>query len=133
MNLVFGVDLQHIDALFSAIIDEDRPLRKLELHCWIIRKLDPDILGRALNRLDEVTIHNAVNNDQMSAIIRILVDGESRLKRLRLLQQFAEDVETVDKDMIRRAKEKVGEFFTIWESLDSSDEELMENVDVTAN
>jgi len=115
---VFNVRLQHVQALFSAIIAEDKLLTKLKVSTCSTVKVDPVILGRALNRLEEVTIYRndaeTIRSDQISAIISILVDGETKLKVLRLLELRAADIEEVDQDLIRRAREKVGEFYTIF-------------------
>lgn len=55
-----------------------------------------------------------VSCEQLLAILRAVVEGASRLKRLRL--SFLDpmdivDVVDVDKDLIGRAREAVGEFF----------------------
>ena len=91
---------------------EDRTLRKLEVDTWLTCSLDPDILGRAINRLEEVTfVRYRVSKAQLVAILRLLVGGESRLKRHRM-HLDPEVVGGVDQDLIRRSIEKVGEFFS---------------------
>ena len=57
-----------------------------------------------------------VSCEQLLAILRAVVEGASRLKRLRL--SFLDpmdivDVVDVDKDLIGRAREAVGEFFIL--------------------
>ena len=114
----FNVGLQHVEALFSAIIAGDTPLTKLKVSTCSTVRVDPVILGRAVNRLEEVTIYRnsveTISSDQISAIISILVEEETKLKVLRLVEVRAADIEGVDQDLIRRAAEKVGEFYTIF-------------------
>ena len=114
----FNVGLQHVEALFSAIIAGDTPLTKLKVSTCSTVRVDPVILGRAVNRLEEVTIYRnsveTISSDQISAIISILVEEETKLKVLRLVEVRAADIEGVDQDLIRRAVEKVGEFYTIF-------------------
>ena len=52
-----------------------------------------------------------VSCKQLLAILRAVVEGASRLKRLRLSFLDPMDVVDVDKDLIGRAREAVGEFF----------------------
>ena len=114
----FNVGLQHVEALFSAIIAGDTPLTKLKVSTCSTVRVDPVILGRAVNRLEEVTIYRnsveTIRSDQISAIISILVEEKTKLKVLRLVEVRAADIEGVDQDLIRRAAEKVGEFYTIF-------------------
>ena len=114
----FNVGLQHVEALFSAIIAGDTPLTKLKVSTYSTVRVDPVILGRAVNRLEEVTIYRnsveTISSDQISAIISILVEEKTKLKVLRLVEVRAADIEGVDQDLIRRAVEKVGEFYTIF-------------------
>jgi hypothetical protein len=114
----FNVGLQHVEALFSAIIAGDTPLTKLKVSTYSTVRVDPVILGRAVNRLEEVTIYRnsgeTISSDQISAIISILVEEETKLKVLRLVEVRAADIEGVDQDLIRRAVERVGEFYTIF-------------------
>jgi hypothetical protein len=120
-NVTFGgfnVGLHHVEALFSVIIAEDKSLVKLKVSTSSTVSVDPVLLGRAVNRLEEVTIYRncveTIRSDQISAIISRLVDGETKLKVLRLLEVRAADIEVVDQDLIKRAREKVGEFYTIF-------------------
>ena len=114
----FNVGLQHVEALFSAIIAGDTPLTKLKVSTYSTVRVDPVILGRAVNRLEEVTIYRnsveTIRSDQISAIISILVEEKTKLTVLRLVEVRAADIEGVDQDLIRRAVEKVGEFYTIF-------------------
>ena len=114
----FNVGLQHVEALFSAIIAGDTPLTKLKVSTCSTVRVDPVILGRAVNRLEEVTIYRnsveTIRSDQISAIISILVEEKTKLTVLRLVEVRAADIEGVDQDLIRRAAEKVGEFYTIF-------------------
>jgi hypothetical protein len=80
----FNVHLHHVEALFSAIIAEDKPLTKLKVSTCSTGRVDPDILGIAVNSLEEVTIYKntpeTIRSYQISAIISRLVEGETKLK-----------------------------------------------------
>ena len=73
------------------------------------KEVSPDVLAKAID------MHICrVSCEQLLAILRAVVEGASRLKRLRL--SFLDpmdivDVVDVDKDLIGRAREAVGEFF----------------------
>jgi len=114
----FNIGIQHVEALLSAIIVEDKPLIKLKVSTLSTARIDPDILGRAVNKLEEVTIYklnnDSINSDKITAIISRLVEGETKLKVLKLLDLHTRDIEEVDQDLIRRAREKIGDFYTIY-------------------
>jgi len=104
------------EALFAIIAAEDRPIRKLTCESYYIDPMgdrDPDMLSKAFNRLEEVTIIGCHREDQMTAILRGLVEGESRLKRLMLKDVDARRIQNLDQNLVRRAKEKIGEFCTL--------------------
>ena len=63
--------------------------------------IDTEMIGRAINMLEHV--HGNFDSEQAAAILRNLVEGETRLKKLWL----SGDISGVDKDIIRRAGEKV--------------------------
>jgi len=120
-NVTFGgfnVGPQHVEALLLAISAEVRPLAKLKLSTSATVSVDPVILGRGVNRLEELTIYRncvlAIRSDQISAIISRLVEGETKLKVLRLVEVHAADMEEVDKYLVRRTTEKVGEFYSLF-------------------
>ena len=75
------------------------------------KEVSPDVLAKAID------MHICrVSCEQLLAILRAVVEGASRLKRLRL--SFLDpmdivDVVDVDKDLIGRAREAVGEFFIL--------------------
>jgi len=101
------------EALFEAITVEDRSLRTLAFqYTEMIYPIDPETVGRALNRLEELTIQDDGFRGQTriysSAIMRNLVEGESRLKILRLDPMY---LRNLDEDLVRRAREKLGAGF----------------------
>ena len=108
------INSQQTEALLAVITRSQRPLRKLELVSVAgFANIDPGIVGRAINRLEEVTIVN-VSVAQMTAILSILVNGESRLQKLRVVVGMGPaDVRglELDPDLVRRAKEKIGKFY----------------------
>ena len=76
------ITTKQIEALFSVVIVEDRSLNKLSLTVDPRPNIDPDMMGRALSRLEDVTIHWMESVEQINAIMRNLVKGESRLNSL---------------------------------------------------
>ena len=110
---------EQFEALYSIIAAEDRPIRKLTTIEYIDDEsaIDPDLLSRAYNRLEEVTTESCWfdwgSDEQVTAILRGLVEGESRLKRLKMNIFDPKDVQNLDQNLVRRAKEKIGEFYTI--------------------
>jgi len=117
VNLEGSFISRQLMALFKAIIAKDRPLKKLNVSASLAPIMDPDIMGSALNMLEEVTISYFVDGGHqrraITSILRKLVDGESRLKRLMLAKIYDSDfIDGLDQDLVRRAKRKVGEFHT---------------------
>ena len=104
---LFGVDYttshQHMKALFSAIMVGDKQLKRLAVRVAMdtAHSIDTEMIGRAINMLEHV--HGNFDSEQAAAILRNLVEGETRLKKLWL----SGDISGVDKDIIRRAGEKV--------------------------
>jgi len=114
----FKVDITNgqFEALFAIIAAEDRPIRKLTCLSDYISPMgdrDPDMLCKAFNKLEEVTIGGGCCGDQVEAILRGLLEGESRLKRLLLEYVDARMIQNLDQNLIGRAKEKIGEFCTL--------------------
>jgi CRISPR/Cas system endoribonuclease Cas6 (RAMP superfamily) len=110
-----GATPQQMIALYSAITVNERPLRKLKMDIRLIGSIDPDIVVSALNRLEEVTVlsscYGRFTVGYVHAIIKPLVDGESKLKRLMLKELDPVVVRQLDKELVRRARENIGEFY----------------------
>jgi len=106
-----------VETLFSAIISEERPLKKFTFDASSAYDIDPDMFGKALNRLEEVTVtsfYAVLSLEQVNAIIKHLVDGESKLKRLELEGPYDSDrgrefLEQLDIDLVKRSSDKLGE------------------------
>eukprot|EP00091_Calanus_sinicus_P002760 TRINITY_DN12865_c0_g1_i2.p1 TRINITY_DN12865_c0_g1~~TRINITY_DN12865_c0_g1_i2.p1 ORF type:complete len:128 (-),score=36.42 TRINITY_DN12865_c0_g1_i2:101-460(-) len=67
-----GTGLQHQEALLTAIMVNCCPMTRL---CHLVRfepGIDPELIGRALNRLEEVD-QAIVSGEQVEAILRNLV------------------------------------------------------------
>ena len=108
---------EQFEALYSKISAEDRPVSKLTSLSYYIDPMgdtDPDLLNKAFNRLEEVTTSGLGSGEQLTAILRGLVEGGSRLKRLMLKEVKVDPkiVQHLDQNLVRRAKEKIGEFYT---------------------
>ena len=118
-GMAFDFDLTHeqFEAFFTVMAEETK-LKELFVSGrsgFTSRVVSPDVLGRAVIQLEDVNICG-VSCEQLLAILRSVVEGDSRLKRLRLSSldpMDIVDVVDVDQDLIRRAREKVGEFFTL--------------------
>ena len=111
------ITIQQLMALFKAIIAEDRPLKKLDFTADPRPSIDADVMGSALNKLEEVTISYFCDSGaQVSAIIRNLVDGESKLKRLMLANIDPDIIEGLNQDLVRRVRKR-GEFYYFDEGL----------------
>jgi len=72
--------------------------------------MDPDLLSRPFNRLEEVDTWKWCTVEQMTAILRGLLEGESRLTRLMFMN--VEFSQNLDQDLVRRVKDRIGEFYT---------------------
>ena len=108
---------EHFKALYSVIAaEEDRPMRKLTTLDYFDDEttIDPNLLSRAYNRLEEVTTDNCWfdwgSDEQVTAILRGLVEGESRLKRLKMNIFDLVVVQNLDQNLVRRAEEKFEKF-----------------------
>jgi len=102
-------------ALYSIIAAEDRPIKKLTCLSYYIvsmEELDPDLLSRAINKLEEFRVSDHVSLEQMTAILRGVVEGESRLKKLMVYDLGDTFVENLDQNLVKEVKEKIGEFYT---------------------
>jgi len=106
-----------LEAVFVVLAKEDRPLRNVIVTTWEFPScgIDPALLALAVNRMEEVRIYGLwFSAAQITAILRNLVQGTSRLKKLKVFVITDADVEKLieelDADLVRRAKEKVGKF-----------------------
>lgn len=129
-------NIQQMAALFSVITVDERSLKKLNISTCLICNKDPDTVGAALNRLEEVTVTACCNGASgviLNAIFRNLVDGESKLKRLKFKSCLDPGlVGQLDQEVVSRVREKIGEFYDkFWEYSDSEEDspEVMEDLD----
>jgi len=104
---------KQLHAFFATIAEEVRPLKKLSLSSCDIHNLEPVILGKALNRLEEVIIENIwILPEQITAILKDMLKNESKLKILMMKDLTFESLGGVGPDLIKQAKAKIGEFYT---------------------
>jgi len=106
---------EQFKALYAIIAAEDRSLRKLTCLSYYIDPMgdiDPDLLSKAFNRLEEFTAYNCGDKEQLTAILSGLMEGGSRLKSLMVEELNPKIVQNLDQNLVRRAKEKIGEFYT---------------------
>jgi len=106
----------NMEALFSIIRSDKRALTKLTVDSSLICGIDPDVLGTALARLEEVTMTSErFGLDQVNAILKNVTDGECKLKRLMLEGLYSEVFEQLNMDLVERTGVKFGKFYTIAE------------------
>jgi hypothetical protein len=106
---------EHMEAILVAIVNKETlTLRKLILFSCPIHNIDPEILGTALSRLEEVrSEHSWVRREQIKAKARGIVDKKSNLKKLMMNQMEPEEVSGLDDEaLVKKAKDKIGEFYT---------------------
>jgi len=112
VDFCFQLDF-NLETLFSAITNEERPLKKFEFDASSAYDIDPDMFGKALNRLEDVTVisfYCFLSLEQVNAIIKHFVDGESKLKRLELEGPCEREfLGQLDMDLVKRASDKLGE------------------------
>jgi len=110
--VVFGCSPEQIEALFVLITEDDRPLRKLILSSCDTIDIMPELFGAALNKLEKVTIEDKyVTSEQITAVIRKVVNGESKLQSLMFEHMDNDEVVGLDPILVSRAREKLGVFF----------------------
>jgi len=121
MVFIFGESSpEQMVALFAAIAEEERPLRKLLLDSCDVREVLPEVFGVALNRLEDVeTVNMSVNKEQITAVLSRVVGRTSKLKKLMLEDLSNMEYSSLDRRLVRRAWTKIGEFYT---NDDSSDD-----------
>jgi len=105
----------HMQDFLKEIVEHELPLVKLKLQTSI-GDIDPDLVGKAFNRLEEVQVemHRYVMIVlQIKATLRGVVMGESKLKRLMLNNLHILDYMNLDEELVRQAAQKIGNFFKL--------------------
>ena len=101
-------------ALLREMVENDRPLLKLEIWCNIrdIHNIDPDLVGRGLNKVEEVVVVDGLSLELVTAVLKGVVDveGTSKLKRL-WLKMSQNHGKSLDGELVSRAEQKIGKFF----------------------
>jgi len=115
-----GLEMKNkMEALFSILRIEERPLTKLTVDYDLICEIDPDVLGTALARLEEVTVtaSDCFRFDQVNAILKTVTDGECKIKSLMLEELDCEVFGQLNMDLVERTEVKFGKFYTIAEEM----------------
>jgi len=107
------ITTKQLEALYATIAFEERPVRKLTIHMDPRLETDPELLSLAFNRLEEVTNFGGGSGEQLTAILRNLVEEDSRIQKLMFEEVELEIVQNLDMDLVRRVEEKIGKFYTI--------------------
>jgi len=110
---------QRIQAMFKMIKDENRCLKEL---CFAMMdhnhlvNIEPEVLGTALNSLVDVVLFMegdwwSLRPELLTDILKKLVRGDSKLKRLKLGFFNTGDIDQVNPELVKQAVEKVGQFW----------------------
>ena len=112
---------ERFQAMFKMIKENNRCLKKVIIGMGyhnLLAYIEPEILGTALNNLENVTIggSHVMGGDcrkleQLTDILKKLVRVDSKLKRLKLRFLNTSDMEEVNPELVRQALKKVGQFF----------------------
>jgi len=98
-------------ALLQEIAETDRPLAKLGLTCCRINYIDPDLVGKAFNKLESVKIglckYGWVSDELVTATLRGVLEDESKLKKLILNDVPSNFATELDEELLRQAEKKV--------------------------
>jgi len=114
-------------ALLQNIVDSERPLEKLHLHSCLMDNVDPDLVGKAFNKLEEVVIDKCkygwIKHEQITATLRGVLEEESKLKKL-MLNDIGSYATGIDKELLSQAFKKIGKFRSRYIIIDSYQEEF---------
>jgi len=104
-----------LTAILRGLVEGGSRLKSFKLH-WNNRmgEMDLDLLCKALNNLEEFVTYGFGTGEQLTAILRGLLDGESRLKRLMFEHLHPKIIQDLDQNLVRRAEEKIGKFYTFY-------------------
>lgn len=129
-KLVLSVcDEDQMLALLQGIVDSGRPLAKLHLTSCSMDSINQELVGKALNKLDEVVVSNCrygwVSHDQLTATFRGVLEEESKLKNL-MLNDISSYAKGIDEELLRQTFKKIGKFWSrIKKVVDAYQEELI--------
>jgi len=102
-------------ALLQEIAENERPLTKLHLSCCHMNYIDPDLVGKALNKLEEVTFASCVSGwvsqELATAILRGVLEEGSKLKKLMLKDISTSYARELDEELLRKTYKKIGQFW----------------------
>jgi len=115
-------------ALFEGIIEKEDQLKKLSMYNCSSQDIEPELIGKALSRLEQVSIDDTwVKTEQSRAILVKAVEEQSKLAKFCLDMNGVCDFADLDPALVKQAKDKFGIFY-YWNSdydmgYNSSDEE----------
>jgi len=100
-------------ALFVAIIEKESPMRSLDLYVQgAILKLNANIVGEALNRIESVHIEDTkLSTEQLTSLARNILKDESRVKNMMLFDLWFEEMGLdIEADLVEKVRKKIGYF-----------------------
>jgi hypothetical protein len=103
-------------ALLQEIVENERPLVKLGLSCCHMNNIDPDLVGKALNKLEEVTFGSCrfgwISHELVTATLRGVLEDGSNLKKLMLNDISSSYARGLDEELLRQTAKKIGQFWS---------------------
>ena len=103
-------------ALLQEIVENERPLVKLGLSCCHMNNIDPDLVGKALNKLEAVTFGSCrfgwVSPELATATLRGVLEDGSKLKKLMLNDISSSYARGLDEELLRQTAKKIGQFWS---------------------
>jgi hypothetical protein len=127
---------EQMEALFIiAVTEKGGSLRKLDLFSCNTYDIEPALMGEAVNRLEEFRVANTwVESDQITAILEYIVEGGSRLNKLKLCDLDYGEFGEVHPALVKQAEDKFGKFYGFdhdySDSYESDTDEYEEDVGV---
>jgi len=111
-----GFTTDQMLALVQEVAENERPLAKLDLSCCRIINIDPDIIGKALNKLEAVTFagcrYGWVSHELVTATLRGVLGDGSKLKKLMLNDISSSFAKGLDRELLEQTLKKIGKFWS---------------------
>jgi len=111
-----GFSTDQMLALVQEVAENERPLAKLDLSCCRIINIDPDLVGKALNKLEAVTFASCrygwVSHELVTATLRGVLGDGSKLKKLMLNDISSSFAKGLDRELLEQTLKKIGKFWS---------------------
>lgn len=78
-----GLSAEQINCILVSIAQDDTTLKKLDLRCKDLSRVEPEVLARAMIKLEDVNLcKTSLSADQIASILRSIVQKDTKLKKL---------------------------------------------------